>query len=147
MQIVLQRVAAARVTVDGEECGAIGAGYALLLGVEKGDDEAKAAWLADKILRLRLFAGEGGKINDRSVLEIGGGILVVSQFTLCGSVEGGNRPDYTAAAERGEAERLYDRFREMLRERGAATVQGGLFGAHMQLTLTNDGPVTLLLRR
>ncbi len=147
MRVVLQRVASASVTVDTETVGSIGRGYLLLLGIERNDTEEQARWLAGKIARLRLFDGENGIVNDRSLLDVGGEALVVSQFTLCGDVRRGNRPDYTGAEEPARAEALYTSFRDALRREGIAGVASGRFGAHMTVTLVNDGPVTLLLER
>lgn len=147
MQLVLQKVLSASVDVGGERVASIGPGYLVLLGVAAGDGDDACDWLAKKVVSLRLFPGEGGKINDRTVLDVGGAVLVVSQFTLLGSVEGSNRPDYTAAGPRDEAERLYLRFAERVRQEGVTDVQTGRFGASMAVASVNDGPVTLLLRR
>ena len=147
MSMVLEKVAEAAVSVDGETVGSIGEGYLLLFGVLRGDTAAQAQLLAEKIVKLRLFDGENGKINDRSVLDAGGGILVVSQFTLAGNTEKGNRPDYTAAAPPDEARMLYEYFIGKLRELGVARVEAGEFGAHMDVSLRNDGPVTLILEK
>lgn len=146
MQLVLQKVLSASVTVDGQRIAAIGPGYLLLVGVATGDGPAALDTLADKIAGLRLFPGVDGKINDRTLLDAGGAALVVSQFTLLGSLERGNRPDYTAAAPKDEALALYEGFVAVLRERGVRDVQTGRFGAHMAVESVNDGPVTLLLR-
>src|SRR3989344_7464998 len=129
MKIVLQKVKEAAVTVGGSEVGRIGTGYLLLFGVLRGDTSAHAALLAEKIVKLRLFDGENGKINDRSLLDVRGEILVVSQFTLAGRTEKGNRPDYTHAAPPAEAEELYDYFIGKLRGLGVAHVAPGTFGA------------------
>lgn len=145
MQLVLQKVSSASVTVDGERIASIGRGFLVYLGVAAGDGEAECDRLAKKVASLRLFPGDGGKINDRTLLQAGGAALVVSQFTLLGSVEGGSRPDYTAAAPKDDALRLYGYFVEKLRENGVADVQSGRFGAHMAVESVNDGPVTLLL--
>lgn len=147
MQIVLQKVLSAAVTVEEKRIASIGRGYLILLGVAHGDTAEMCDWLAKKVAAVRLFPGEDGKINDKTVKEVGGGILVVSQFTLLGSVEGSNRPDYTAAGPRDLAERLYLRFVERLRAEGVRDVQTGEFGASMAVESVNDGPVTLLLRR
>jgi D-tyrosyl-tRNA(Tyr) deacylase len=136
MRALVQRVTSASVTVAGEEVAAIGPGLVVLLGVTHDDDRATADRLADKVRALRVFADADGRMNeplgDREV-------LVVSQFTLYGDARRGNRPSYVAAAPPEHAEPLYERFRERL---GAP---GGVFGAHMQVALVNDGPVTLLL--
>ncbi len=147
MRILLQRVSRATVRVDGNIIGSIGRGYVLFLGVMEGDREEQAAWLSEKVTKLRLFDGDDGKINDRSVLEIGGEILVVSQFTLAGDTSKGNRPDYTTAANPDRAKPLYEYFVDCLRRAGAAKVATGSFGAMMAVELVNDGPVTLWMER
>ncbi len=147
MRIVLQKVRSASVSVEESIIGAIGVGYVLFLGVMEGDTEEQARWLADKISNIRLFEGDDGKINDKSILDGGGSILVVSQFTLAGRTEKGNRPDYTQAMRPAEAEVLYNRFIDLLKENGVQTVASGSFGAHMDVELLNDGPVTLILER
>ena len=147
MRLLLQRVTEASVTVDSEIVGQIGKGYLLFLGVMHGDTAAHAKLLAEKIIKLRLFDGEGGKINDRSILDREGDILVVSQFTLAGRVEKGNRPDYTQAAPPDEAETLYEYFIDTLKKLGVKTVESGTFGASMNVKLQNDGPVTLIIER
>ena len=148
MKLLVQRVARADVTVDGESIGAVGQGYALFLGVMRGDTENEVRFLVHKILGLRLFAGDDGTVNHRSIVDVHGGILVVSQFTLAGLVEKGNRPDYTAAADRETAMRLYEAFLAILRSAAPALIIAtGRFGAHMHVDLVNDGPVTLLLER
>ncbi len=145
MRIVLQRVSSASVSVDGSIIGSIGRGYVLLLCVMKGDTEADVDRLAEKICGLRLFDGADGKINDRSLLEIAGEVLVISQFTLAADLAKGRRPDYTAAAGAQVAQELYEGFQKKLLSLGVKMVQGGRFGALMQVSLVNDGPVTLLL--
>ena len=147
MKIVLQKVLDANVAVNGQTVGSIGRGYLLLVGIVQGDTEAQAEWLAEKILALRLFSGDDGKINDKNLLEVQGEVLAVSQFTLAGDVSKGNRPDYTAAAERELARNLYDFFVRILNEKGVKKVQTGQFGAMMAVHLINDGPVTLILDR
>ena len=147
MRLLLQKVAKARVLAGNEVLGEIATGYLLFLGILRGDTSAQAQLLAEKVVKLRLFDGAEGKINDRSVLDVGGEILVVSQFTLAGSAEKGNRPDYTSAAPPDEAKVLYDYFIAKLRELGVGNVEQGRFGASMQVELTNDGPVTLVLDR
>lgn len=146
MRILLQKVKNASVSVDGKAVGEIGRGYLLFLGILQDDAAAQADWISEKILGLRLFEGENGKINDRSIADIKGEILIVSQFTLAGDVSKGNRPDYTGAAERSEAERLYRYFIDRMKESGL-TVATGEFGAMMEVSLVNDGPVTLVLDR
>lgn len=147
MKIVLQKVSSASVSVERELVGAIDSGYLLLVGVQAGDTEKEATWLAQKIANVRLFPGENGKINDQNIIQVGGGVLVVSQFTLLGSLKGGNRPEYTAAATPAEAAALIEFFAERLASEGVPLVERGRFGAHMTVTLVNDGPVTLLLER
>jgi D-tyrosyl-tRNA(Tyr) deacylase len=143
MRAVLQRVSRAEVSVDGERVASIGRGYLVLLGVTHTDDEADARYIADKIASLRLFEDEAGKIN-LGITDIGGEVLVVSQFTLYADCRKGRRPSFTDAAPPEMADRLYRRVAEILREAGLP-VQTGVFGAHMQVSLVNDGPVTILL--
>ena len=143
MRAVCQRVSRASVTVDGEVVGEIGRGWLVLLGVGPTDDEAVAARMADKIVGLRVFEDEAGKMN-RSVVDVGGALLVVSQFTLYADTSRGRRPGFTGAALPAMAEPLVERFAEIVRERGLP-VATGRFGAHMAVDLTNDGPVTIVL--
>lgn len=147
MKVVLQRVQSASVVIDAQKSAEIGVGYVLFLGILQGDTSAQAQLLAEKIVKLRLFTGADGKINDRSILDIDGDILVVSQFTLAGRTEKGNRPDFTAAAPPDEAVVLYEYFVDKLRQLGVQSVQTGEFGADMQVSLNNDGPCTLILER
>lgn len=147
MRILLQRVTQASVSVDKQVVGSIERGYLLFLGVMQGDTEEQALWLARKISALRLFNGEDGKINDLNILDIVGEALVVSQFTLAGDFKKGNRPDYTASSSPDEATKLYEYFIDALKKEGIQNVQSGTFGAMMQVSLTNDGPVTLWLER
>jgi D-aminoacyl-tRNA deacylase len=143
MRAVLQRVNRASVVVDGSAVGRIGPGWLVLLGVARGDDDDDALRLAEKVVNLRAFADEQGKMN-RNVAEAGGAVLVVSQFTLMADCRGGRRPSFTEAAEPSEAERLYLRFVEAVRASGLETATG-TFRAMMQVELVNDGPVTFLL--
>ena len=143
MRAVLQRVTRASVAVDGETVGAIGGGLLALVGVAEGDGDEQAALLARKTAELRLFAGEQGRF-ERSLLESGGEVLVVSQFTLLADVRKGRRPSFTKAASPEQAERLVEAFAEALRALGAGVAMGR-FGAHMRVELENDGPVTLVL--
>lgn len=143
MKAVIQRVSEARVAVDGETVGAIGRGILVLLGVEKGDTERDAAWLAEKIAGLRIFEDEAGKMN-LSLREVGGAILAVSQFTLAGNCAKGRRPSFDTAAPPEEGKRLYDHFTELVRESGIPTATG-IFQADMKVHLVNDGPVTFIL--
>jgi D-tyrosyl-tRNA(Tyr) deacylase len=144
MKAVLQRVAHARVDIAGRTVGAIEAGLLVLLCAERGDVDALAERMLAKILKLRIFADEAGKMN-RSVQDIGGGLLVVSQFTLAADASGGNRPSFTQAAPPDEGRRLYDHF--VAKARAAhPVVATGEFGADMQVHLLNDGPVTIPLQ-
>ena len=145
MRIVVQRVSRARVTVDGRETGAIGRGLLLLLGVGQDDDGSQIDWLARKCCELRIFPDDEGKMS-RSVQDIGGGILVVSQFTLYGRVQRGRRPDFTHAAPPELARRLYEEFVAAVRAQGVPA-QTGEFAAMMDVELVNDGPVTIILER
>ena len=141
---VLQRVRQARVEVEGKVVGQIGAGLVVLVCAERGDTEAEAARLLAKVLRLRIFSDGAGKMN-LSVQDTGGGLLLVSQFTLAADTTGGNRPSFTQAAAPGDGRRLYDHF--VARARAAhPNVATGEFAADMQLHLVNDGPVTIPLR-
>lgn len=143
MRAVVQRVSSARVEADGAVVGSIGKGLVVLLGVARGDGEREAAWLADKIVGLRIFEDEAGKMN-LSVQEVGGAALVVSQFTLLGDCRRGRRPSFTEAAPPEDAERLYQVFVNRMRESGLR-VETGVFQAHMCVDLVNDGPVTLVV--
>lgn len=143
MRAVLQRVTRASVDVNGERVGEIGKGWLVLLGVAQGDTDDDAARLADKVVHLRAFEDAQGKMN-LSVAEVGGSVLVVSQFTLLGDCRAGRRPSFIEAAEPAEAERLYRGFVERIASTGL-TVATGVFRAMMQVELVNDGPVTLLL--
>ena len=141
--MVVQRVLRASVRVAGEVRGSVERGLLVFLGVANGDGEDAARFLADKLAALRIFEDEGGKMN-RSVLDVGGGVLVVSQFTLLGDARKGNRPSFSDAAPPEAANALYERFCAMLREKGLA-VATGVFRAEMAVELVNDGPVTILL--
>ncbi len=143
MRAVVQRVARAAVLVSQEGRAAIGPGLLVLLGVREGDEEKDATFLAQKIAHLRIFEDEAGKLN-RSLLEVQGEALVVSQFTLYGDCRKGRRPSFIQAAQPSLAERLYEGFVEALRAEGVPT-KTGVFGARMDVELTNQGPVTLLL--
>lgn len=144
MKAVFQRVSEASVTINGEQISSIGEGVLLLVGVCDGDTEQEAAVLAKKVAELRVFCDENNKMN-RSVLDIGGSILAVSQFTLCANTARGRRPDFMSAAHPSIARPLFDTFVEYLRDNGVHDVQTGEFGADMQVRLLNDGPVTILL--
>ncbi len=144
MKAVIQRVASAAVTVDGTTVGAIDKGYLILLGVMRGDTKAQADLLAKKTAEMRINEDENGKMN-LSLTQIGGAALVVSQFTLCADVSHGRRPSFTDSAPPAEAEALYLYFCEQRRQNGVTQVETGAFGADMQVSLVNDGPVTMLL--
>ena len=143
MRAVIQRVSQASVIVDGQTVGAIEQGLMVLLGVARGDTAGEATYLADKTAGLRIFEDDDGKMN-RSVKEVGGSILVVSQFTLLGDCRKGRRPGFTEAATPELADALYEAYVDVLRNRGL-TVATGVFQADMQVALVNDGPVTLML--
>lgn len=145
MKAVIQRVSSANVVVEGCVVGEIGQGILVLLGVEKGDDDSRAAWLAEKIVSLRIFSDEGGKMN-LSLTDVGGSLLAVSQFTLAGNCAKGRRPSFDSAAPPDEGKRLYDYFVEAVRGKGVETATG-IFQADMQVSLVNDGPVTFILER
>lgn len=145
MRIVIQRVTSASVAIAGETVGAVGEGMMILVGVENGDTREDADWLVGKTLRLRIFDDEAGVMN-RSIEDIGGAALVVSQFTLHASTRKGNRPSYIRAAREEYSRPLYDYFTDSLRNTlGTNRVATGLFGADMQVSLTNNGPVTIII--
>lgn len=144
MKAVFQRVTEASVTVEGERIANIGNGVLLLVGVCEGDTQQEAQVLAKKVAELRVFCDENDKMN-LSVLDIGGSVLAVSQFTLCASTARGRRPDFFGAAKPDVAKPLFDYFVDCLRQNGVTDVQTGEFGADMQVRLLNDGPVTILL--
>ncbi|NJD09986.1 MAG: D-tyrosyl-tRNA(Tyr) deacylase [Gemmatimonadetes bacterium] len=147
MRIVLQRVSRAEVRIDGRVTGRIGRGFCLLVGFAATDTAEQLAWMADKVLSLRLFSDEDGKMN-RGLDEVpGGGVLVVSQFTLYGDTRKGRRPSFIDAAPPELAIPLYDEFVRLLRERAPGPIATGEFGALMDVDLVNDGPVTLILER
>ena len=143
MRAVVQRVTRASVTVEGKTVGQIEAGLLILLGVSRTDNPEAASYLAEKIVNLRIFSDDAGKMN-RSLLDVGGSVLVVSQFTLYGDTRGGRRPSYIQAAPPEEANRLYEEFVRSVLALGAV-VETGVFQAHMEVELVNDGPVTILL--
>ncbi len=144
MRVVVQRVRAASVAVDGDIVGKIGSGLLVLAGFEAEDNETDLEWMAGKIVRLRLFADENGVMN-RSVLDAGGDILAVSQFTLYASVKKGNRPSWSRAARGEVSQPLFERFVATLSAELGKAVPTGVFGADMQVNLINDGPVTLTI--
>lgn len=144
MRAVVQRVSRASVEVDGRRVGAIATGLLVLLGAGAGDGAPDVAYMVDKVANLRIFPDEAGKMN-RSVLEVGGGVLAVSQFTLYGDARKGRRPAFTGALEPAAADALYRAFVDGLRAAGVAEVATGVFGAMMEVELVNSGPVTILL--
>lgn len=144
MRAVVQRVKRTSVTVGGELKGSAGQGFSVLIGVMQGDTDAEAQLLAAKISKLRVFEDEDGKMN-KSILDIGGEILVISQFTLCADIKKGNRPSFTDSAPPEEADRLYLAFCEHLREAGVKKVETGVFAADMLVSIDNDGPVTIVM--
>ncbi len=149
MRVVVQRVSRAQVRVSGRVTGKIGVGFLVLAGFAPPDSDETLAWMADKVLGLRVFGDAEGKMN-LALSDVGGGVLVVSQFTLYGDVKKGRRPSFVDAAPPELAVPLYERFVALLRERGAGSgvrVETGAFGAMMEVDLVNDGPVTLILER
>ncbi|MDO4495540.1 MAG: D-aminoacyl-tRNA deacylase [Clostridiaceae bacterium] len=144
MRAVVQRVTKSSVSVDGEIKGSVGKGFNVLLGVMQGDGEAQAELLAAKIAKLRVFEDENCKMN-KSILDIGGEILVISQFTLCADIKKGNRPSFTDSAAPDEANRLYEYFCSKLLENGVSKVETGVFAADMAVEISNDGPVTIIM--
>lgn len=143
MRAVIQRVERASVSVEGEIKGQIGAGFLVLIGVEEGDGDADFKYIADKVPNLRVFEDDQGKMN-RSLMDVGGEVLAVSQFTLLGDARGGRRPSFITAARPETADPMYERLVADWRARGIR-VETGVFGAHMKVALVNDGPVTILL--
>lgn len=143
MRVVVQRAKNAKVTVEGDTVGRIDFGLVLLVGVTHHDTEEDAAFVADKIVNLRIFEDESGKMN-RSLLDVGGAILSVSQFTLYGDCRKGRRPNFMEAARPEHALSIYETLNQQLREKGVI-VETGRFGAMMEVSLTNDGPVTLIV--
>ena len=146
MKAVIQRVTGARLSVDGELISEIGKGLCIYYCAEAGDKGASSEYLAKKIAAMRIFSDENGKMN-LSVRDVGGSILVISQFTLCGDTSHGNRPSFSTAMPAAEAEKEYLRFADLLRKNGVETVKTGVFGADMQIEQCNDGPVTIIMER
>jgi D-tyrosyl-tRNA(Tyr) deacylase len=146
MRVVLQRVSHAAVRVGGHQVGAIDRGFLVLVGFTEDDGPDAVGWMADKIVKLRVFPDDAGRMN-RSLEDVGGGVLVVSQFTLYGDVRKGRRPSFVQAATPETAVPLYESFVRALGERGVARVETGEFGAAMDVELVNEGPVTLVLER
>ena len=143
MKAVIQRVSHASVVVDGQTVGSCGEGYMILLGVAQGDTETDAELLAKKIVNLRIFEDENGKMN-RSIKDIDGEMLVISQFTLLANYRHGNRPDFMESAKPDEANRLYEYFKSLVAAE-VRRVESGVFGAHMEVSLLNNGPVTIVM--
>jgi D-tyrosyl-tRNA(Tyr) deacylase len=143
MRAVVQRVRRGAVRVDGDVVGAIERGHVVLLGVEQGDAESDVRWMAEKVAALRVFEDDAGKMN-RSVADVGGAVLVVSQFTLLGDARKGNRPSFVAAAPPDLANALYEQVCDAIAEKNVRVAKG-VFRAHMEVEIVNDGPVTILL--
>ncbi|MBK5095127.1 MAG: D-tyrosyl-tRNA(Tyr) deacylase [Deltaproteobacteria bacterium] len=146
MRVVIQRVSRASASSAGKLLGRIGQGLLVLVGFGHGDDSAAVAWMAEKIVKLRIFEDDAGKMN-RSVEDVSGSVLVVPQFTLYGDAQKGNRPGFDAAARPERSEPLFQEFVTYLAERTSLPVASGVFGAQMEVELVNDGPVTILLER
>ena len=144
MRAVIQRVAHAKVVVDGSVRGEIGQGFLVLLGVGEGDTEKEAKTMAEKVANLRIFTDENDKMN-LSLLTVDGSALVISNFTLYGDTSHGRRPSFFGAAAPDSANALYEKFCELLKEQGVKQVEKGVFGAHMEVSLLNNGPVTMIL--
>lgn len=146
MRIIVQRVNKAKVTVDEQEISSINQGLLLLVGIHQNDNEEQLHWMCEKILKLRIFSDEDGKMN-KSVTDIQGDILIVSQFTLYGDVKKGTRPSYIEAARPEKAEPMYDAMIEYFKNNSQLVVKKGKFGASMDVELVNNGPVTLILEK
>lgn len=144
MKALVQRVSLGKVTIEGRTVGEIGKGYVILLGVKDGDSEKEADFLAEKIVNLRIMSDEEGKMN-KSILDVKGEILVVSQFTLYADTSGGRRPSFIGAAKPDIAKHIYQYFVDKLKKLGVKNVQTGEFGAYMSVEIVNDGPVTIML--
>lgn len=146
MKAVVQRVKQANVTIVGEVVGEIGQGLLVLLGIAAGDDENTIKWFANKLANLRVFEDESGKMN-KSLIDVSGEMLIVSNFTIYGDTQKGFRPSFTSAAAPNISEAIYDKFIEYLRENYEINIQTGQFGAMMDVALINDGPVTLIIEK
>ena len=146
MRVLVQRVSSASVSIDAGRIAIISRGLLLLVGIRTTDTEQELAWMANKCAALRIFADEAGKLN-KSVLDIGGEVLAVSQFTLYGDAQGGNRPGFTEAARPETAQPLFEKFVALLAQKLGRPIPTGKFGAEMQVELVNDGPVTIWLER
>lgn len=144
MRAVIQRVSKATCTVDGQVAGSIGSGFLVLLGITDTDSETDIAWLSQKITQLRVFADEQGLMN-KSLLDTGGDILLISQFTLFAQTKKGNRPSFIRAAKPSHAIALYESFKAALSQRLEKEIESGIFGADMKIELVNDGPVTIIM--
>lgn len=146
MKVVVQRVSRANVAVEEEIKGSIDRGLLLLVGIHENDDMDTIRWVANKVLKLRIFEDEEGKLN-KSVTDVGGGVLVVSQFTLYGNVSKGTRPSFIEAAKPEIAEPLYDKMIDYFKNKSELQIESGVFGAMMDVELINDGPVTILIEK
>ena len=144
MRVVAQRVSSASVSVEGESVGDIGAGMVVFVGIEEADCVDDVEWLCGKLSRLRVFSDEGGAMNS-DIVQVGGSFLVISQFTLHAMTKKGNRPSFIRAARPDKAEPLYETFLSRLAEASGCKVEHGVFGADMQVSLVNDGPVTIII--
>lgn len=144
MRLVVQRVSSASVTIDGEINGAISKGLVVLAAVHRDDDITTIKWAADKVMKLRIFEDEDGKMN-RSVADVGGGLLIISQFTLYGDARKGTRPSFIESAPPEKAEQLYDEFVAYTKSKFGGPVETGIFAAMMDVALVNDGPVTIII--
>lgn len=146
MKAVVQRVSSAEVSVDGKVVGRIGRGICVLLGIAEGDTDTTMRWMAERLVKLRIFPDDDGKMN-LSVLDVGGEVMIVSQFTLYGDVNKGFRPSFITAARPDFAQAMYDRMIEYISSSWSLSVQSGEFGADMQVSLVNDGPVTIIIEK
>lgn len=146
MKVVLQRAKNASVTVDEKQVGAISSGLVLLVGIHEEDTEDEMQWISEKILKMRIFDDKDGKMN-LSVEDVGGELLVISQFTLYGDASKGNRPSYIEAAGPEKAQKLYKQMIAYFKDNSVLKVESGTFGAYMDVKLTNDGPVTIVLEK
>jgi len=144
MRAVIQRVSNARVEIGGEVKGSVNQGLLILIGIEDSDSQEDIEWFSSKIIQLRIFADDAGLMN-KSIMEIGGNILLISQFTLFGQTKKGNRPSFIKAARPEVAIPIYERLKEILNTKLGRTIETGIFGAEMKVYLTNDGPVTLYM--
>lgn len=146
MRLVVQRVSSASVAIDGKTNGSIDKGLVVLAAVHRDDDIATIRWAADKMMKLRIFEDEYGKMN-RSVADVGGGLLLISQFTLYGDARKGTRPSFIESAPPEKAKQLYDEFVSYTKTKFAGSVETGVFAAMMQVSLVNDGPVTIIIEK